>query len=64
VRSLAWRGALALEHRSGAWRGERLPRAIHVVSPFCDLSVSEQWWDFSESCEAWLNRIYATQLAG
>lgn len=50
--------ALALRER-----GEAQPSAIHVVSPFCDLAVSERGFDFDSATDPWLDRIFAVQLA-
>jgi salicylate hydroxylase len=50
--------ALALRER-----GEAQPSAIHVVSPFCDLAVSERGFDFESATDPWLDRVFAVQLA-
>jgi len=50
--------ALALRER-----GEALPSAIHVVSPFCDLAVSARGFDFDSGTDPWLDRVFAVQLA-
>jgi salicylate hydroxylase len=43
--------------------GERLPDALHVVSPFVDLSVRDAALNTETKLDPWLNRIMATQLA-
>jgi salicylate hydroxylase len=52
--------ALAVALRDG---GERLPEAIYVCSPFCDLSVSAAGFDFDGSHDPWFDWVFATQLA-
>ena len=52
--------ALALALRE---RGEAQPSTIHVVSPFCDLAVSELGFDFDGATDPWLDRVFAVQLA-
>ncbi|HEX4035621.1 MAG TPA: alpha/beta hydrolase fold domain-containing protein [Solirubrobacteraceae bacterium] len=44
-------------------QGSRQPDAVYVVSPFCDLTVSEAGFDFDAATEPWLDRVFATQLA-
>ena len=43
--------------------GARLPDAVYVVSPFCDLSVTEAGWGFEAATDPWFDRVFATQLA-
>lgn len=43
--------------------GDRLPAGIHVVSPFCDLTVSEEYLNPDADLEPWLDRIFLIQLA-
>jgi salicylate hydroxylase len=43
--------------------GERLPDALHVVSPFVDLSVRDESVDAETRLDPWLNRVTLTQLA-
>jgi salicylate hydroxylase len=51
--------ALAVALREGR---ERLPEAIYVCSPFCDLSVSSAGFDFEDSHDPWFDWVFATQL--
>jgi salicylate hydroxylase len=43
--------------------GSRQPDAVYVVSPFCDLTVSEAGFDFEAATDPWFDRVFATQLA-
>jgi acetyl esterase/lipase len=43
--------------------GERLPDALHVVSPFVDLSVRDASLNTETTLDPWFNRVMATQLA-
>jgi salicylate hydroxylase len=43
--------------------GERMPAAIHVVSPFVDLAVRDGSLNTETKLDPWLNRVMATQLA-
>jgi salicylate hydroxylase len=43
--------------------GDRLPAAIHVVSPFCDLTVSEENLHPARDSDPWLDRVFLLQLA-
>jgi salicylate hydroxylase len=46
--------------------GEQLPAGIHVVSPFCDFTVSEEGPDparQSGQSDPWLDRVFLLQLA-
>jgi salicylate hydroxylase len=44
--------------------GDRLPAGIHVISPFCDLTVSEENLDPAAAArDPWLNRVFLIQLA-
>ncbi len=52
--------ALALALRES---GERPPGAIYACSPFCDLTISRQGFDFETSSDPWLDLVFATQLA-
>lgn len=42
---------------------ERLPDAVHVVSPFVDLTVHEASLNTETKRDPWFNRVTATQLA-
>jgi salicylate hydroxylase len=52
--------ALALRLRDS---GERLPQAIHVVSPFADLMVGDASVNTETRRDPWFNRVTLTQLA-
>jgi salicylate hydroxylase len=54
--------AVALSLRV-AQSGERLPDALHVVSPFVDLSVRDSQVNTETRRDPWLNRVTATQFA-
>lgn len=43
--------------------GDRPPACIHVVSPFCDLTVSDEFLNPDADREPWLDRIFLIQLA-
>ncbi|HEY5390378.1 MAG TPA: alpha/beta hydrolase fold domain-containing protein, partial [Solirubrobacteraceae bacterium] len=43
--------------------GARQPDGVYVVSPFCDLSVSDTGFDFNVAVDPWFDRVFATQLA-
>ena len=43
--------------------GDPLPAAIHVVSPFCDLAVSEEDLHPARESDPWLDRVFLLQLA-
>ncbi|MBV9750537.1 MAG: alpha/beta hydrolase fold domain-containing protein, partial [Acetobacteraceae bacterium] len=52
--------ALCLDLRGS---GERMPDAVHVVSPFVDLGVREELLNLQTRRDPWLNRVMLTQLA-
>ncbi len=54
--------ALALALRIRDW-GERLPSAIHVVSPLLDLGIRDGSINADTRRDPWFNRITLTQLA-
>jgi salicylate hydroxylase len=43
--------------------GERLPEALHVVSPFVDLSARDASLNTETKLDPWFNRVMLTQLA-
>src|SRR5205085_5918738 len=43
--------------------GERLPDAVHVVSPFVDLAVRDAAINTQTKRDPWFNRVMVTQLA-
>jgi len=55
--------SLALALRDSGEPAVRMPTAIHVVSPFCDLAVSTGGLSSGTDSDPWFSRIALTQLA-
>ena len=55
--------SLALALRDSGGRDGRMPAGIHVVSPFCDLTLPPEDRGPAADSDPWLNRIALIQLA-